>query len=127
LRHNAARMVAHAHPVWLDVAANVPAWQRDALCIEHPEVEFFEARGHSGRAAKAICAKCLCQADCLGFALDEELESGIWGGTSTRQRKALAERGVTGDLVRRFGPYVDVGREIVAHEKMLGWLLDEVD
>jgi WhiB family redox-sensing transcriptional regulator len=118
-----------AQPVWLEddgesfllgVAANVPAWQRDALCVEHPEVEWFGSRGYTSAAAKAICAKCLCQKDCLAFALDEELDDGVWGGANSNERKALAARGVTGDLVRKYGQYVGAGRELELDLAALG-------
>jgi Transcription factor WhiB len=88
----------------LGVAAGVPGWQKDALCVEHPETEWFVEHGGNWRAAKAICARCLVRQDCLAFALDEEIGEGIWGGATAVERKQLQKRGVTGDLVRKYGP-----------------------
>jgi hypothetical protein len=36
-----------------------PAWMKDALCREHPEISFFPEPGEDLRAAKAVCARCL--------------------------------------------------------------------
>lgn len=63
-----------------------PAWHADAACREHPEIDFFPARGQDTTAATAVCTGCLVRTECLTAALDG-LEVGIWGGTSQRQRR----------------------------------------
>ncbi|MDP9332470.1 MAG: WhiB family transcriptional regulator [Actinomycetota bacterium] len=123
-----------AQPVWvrddraeflLAVAASVPEWQRDAACIEHPGVEWFGPKGDRAIAARAICARCLEQSDCLAFALDEHLDAGIWGGSSAQERAKLPKRGITGAMVARFGFRVDQGRELLLDEASLfGGLLE---
>jgi hypothetical protein len=123
-----------AQPVWLEddgedfllaVAASVPAWQRDALCAE-PRFDpdsWFTTTDRSAEAAKAVCRSCLCQSDCLGYALDLGGElPGVWGGTSQTDRKVLRRKGVTGDLVRKYGPYVDAGRELELDLQSFGGL-----
>ena len=40
--------------------------------------------------AKAICATCPVQQECLDFALKTRQEFGIWGGTTEDERRALA-------------------------------------
>ena len=129
-------MVATA--VWFDedagfllgVAAGVPEWQRDAACAEdQPGADWFPDRGHMERlrAAKAVCARCLVQADCLAFALDEGLAEGVWGGATAEERKQLRKRGVTGDLVRRFGTRVGAGRQAVKDEASFeAWFDDDL-
>ena len=112
----------------LAVAANVPRWQRDAACAEdQPGADWFpDQGGHGIRAAKVVCARCLVQAECLAFALDLGNElPGVWGGASQLDRKRLHKRGVTGDLVLRFGSRVDQGRETVRDEAALGAWLDD--
>ncbi len=106
----------------LDSIGDIPAWMRDALCPEHPETAaaFFPERGHSTRPARALCRRCLVRAECLGYALDHGLDEGIWGGSSPAERALLAKRGVTGDLVRRFGSDVDAGRELLIDEAAFG-------
>lgn len=112
----------------LAIAANVPEWQRDAACAEdQPGADWFPDRGGHGtiRAAKAVCARCLVQAECLAFALDLGNElPGVWGGASQIDRKKLHRRGVTGDLVRKFGARVDAGREMLADLASFGGLLE---
>ena len=71
-----------------------PAWHADALCREHPEIDFFPVRGESVEAAKAVCARCLVRDECLATALamcDSGLDGavGIWGGTSQQERVQL--------------------------------------
>jgi WhiB family redox-sensing transcriptional regulator len=63
-----------------------PGWMRDALCREHPEVDFFPTRGQSTAPAKAVCASCLVRAECATYAVEHD-EAGIWGGTSERGRR----------------------------------------
>lgn len=67
-----------------------PAWTRDALCIEFPEVEFFPERGESTAPAKEVCARCTVRDECLEFGLHEH--SGVWGGTSERQRREIRRK-----------------------------------
>lgn len=66
-----------------------PAWNADAACREHPDVNFHPERNEDVRPAKAVCADCLVRVECLDFAL-EHAATGIWGGTSEKQRKAIA-------------------------------------
>ena len=69
----------------LDLLARArPAWHADALCREHPEVNFFPERGESAEPAKAVCARCAVRAECAAYGADEA--AGIWGGLSRRVR-----------------------------------------
>ena len=40
-------------------------------------------------AAKRVCASCLILSDCLNWAV-ENLEEGVWGGTTSRERQSLS-------------------------------------
>jgi WhiB family transcriptional regulator, redox-sensing transcriptional regulator len=73
-----------------DLAAYVkqPPWVRDALCLEHPEVDFFPALYESNEPAKAVCAECLVRAECRDAGIEGD-EVGIWGGTTGRERQRL--------------------------------------
>lgn len=73
---------------WLELFAG-PAWYADAACREHPEVRWVgsDNSGPKVRAAKAICAECLVQAECLATAMDDPTLVGVWGGTTTRERQ----------------------------------------
>jgi WhiB family redox-sensing transcriptional regulator len=61
----------------------------DAVCLEHPEVEFFPERGQSVEPAKALCRRCLVRVECLAYAVDDPDIVGIWGGTSQRERTRM--------------------------------------
>jgi WhiB family redox-sensing transcriptional regulator len=50
---------------------------------------FFPTKGGTTKAAKAICRRCPVKEPCLQYALDHPVD-GVWGGTSVRERQALA-------------------------------------
>lgn len=66
-----------------------PAWQADAVCKEHPEVDFFPPRGASALPAIELCRRCAVQAECLAYALSDPSLVGVWGATTTKERRRL--------------------------------------
>jgi WhiB family redox-sensing transcriptional regulator len=68
-----------------------PTWQRDALCREpaYPRELWFSRAGKSSALARAICAVCLVQAECLDAAMSDASLAGVWGGTNDTERVAL--------------------------------------
>lgn len=68
-----------------------PAWHRDALCIEYPDVTWFPAHGVTGDEAKEICLRCLVRSECLAWAIENKVEYGIWGGLGYRKRLEVAQ------------------------------------
>lgn len=72
-----------------DLARARPAWQRDALCREHPTVAFFPRRSEDSAPAKAVCRTCLVRAECLAYALADPDLTGVWGATSAVERRAM--------------------------------------
>ena len=72
-----------------EVSRSAQAWMKDALCIEHMDVEFFPVRGQSSRPAKAVCSNCQVRFECLAYALEHEIVQGVWGGLNGRERRAL--------------------------------------
>ena len=71
-------------------------WREGAACRGMDVNMFFPEKGGQGavttRKAKAICAGCAVQEHCLMFAIKADERLGIYGGTSERQRRALADR-----------------------------------
>jgi WhiB family redox-sensing transcriptional regulator len=70
------------------------AWMAEAVCREvDPEV-FFPV-GSTGPAAqqiaeaKFVCHQCPVRAECLSWALATGQDSGVWGGMSEDERRAL--------------------------------------
>ncbi|MGH3876502.1 MAG: WhiB family transcriptional regulator [Actinophytocola sp.] len=64
-------------------------WMRAGLCAQTDPEEFFPGKGSDVRAAKAVCAGCPVIDQCRAYALGRSDLSGIWGGTSERERKML--------------------------------------
>ena len=69
-------------------------WRAASACRDTDPDLFFPV-GTTGtaleqiKAAKAICKECTVRAECLEYALVNNQESGIWGGTSEDERRAL--------------------------------------
>jgi hypothetical protein len=67
-----------------------PAWMRDALCAERPDVNFFPEGDESTLEAVRTCVECLCRHECLLWALEQPVAlAGIWGGTDEADRQRL--------------------------------------
>jgi WhiB family transcriptional regulator, redox-sensing transcriptional regulator len=71
-------------------------WARAACASADPEL-FFPI-SYSGPAlrqvaqAKAICARCPIQRECLRYALDAGPIQGVWGGMTEEERRRFARR-----------------------------------
>lgn len=64
-----------------------PAWQRDALCREYPDLTWFPGKGEPTGPAKDVCDRCLVRTQCTEAGLGED--HGVWGGLSPQQRRQL--------------------------------------
>lgn len=65
-------------------------WYAVGECREHPWWLFFPERGDDLKPARAVCAGCRVQAECLEYALDAGPDlHGVWAGTGVRNRIAL--------------------------------------
>jgi WhiB family transcriptional regulator, redox-sensing transcriptional regulator len=67
------------------------AWVLKALCRSTDPDELF-VRGRAQTNATAICRHCPVVAECLADALDNQVEFGVWGGMTERQRRALLKQ-----------------------------------
>ncbi|MDO9378189.1 MAG: WhiB family transcriptional regulator [Nocardioidaceae bacterium] len=66
-------------------------WATDAACKDAgPDVLFV--KGAEQNRAKQMCTGCPVRAECLSEALDNEIEWGVWGGMTERERRALLRR-----------------------------------
>jgi WhiB family redox-sensing transcriptional regulator len=74
--------------------AETDEWRDHALCRDTDPDLFFPV-GTTGVAlvsidhAKAVCAQCNVTQECLDFALDTNQDSGVWGGLSEEERRAI--------------------------------------
>lgn len=72
-------------------------WRDNALCLaEDPELFFPLGEGQRSLAgierAKAICQTCPALTICLDFAMSNDIEYGVWGGTTPRERRNMRRR-----------------------------------
>lgn len=69
-------------------------WMSRARCAETDSEVFFPHEGGVSpvRIAKRICGGCEVQAECLEYALMNDMEYGIWGGASAYDRQRIARR-----------------------------------
>lgn len=66
-------------------------WREWALCREVDPERWFPEQGGSTKEAKRICGDCPVKAECLAYALANDMKFGIWGGQSELDRKRLRE------------------------------------
>ncbi|MCX0247646.1 MULTISPECIES: WhiB family transcriptional regulator [Streptomyces] len=72
-------------------------WRMHAACRDEDPDLFFPI-GSTGPAlvqveeAKAVCRRCPVQQECLRWALENNQDSGVWGGLGENERRALKRR-----------------------------------
>ena len=68
---------------------------RDAAACRDADPDLFFPIGTAGPAlrqideAKRICRACPAQTACLAWAIDHAVTSGVWGGTTEDERRAI--------------------------------------
>jgi WhiB family transcriptional regulator, redox-sensing transcriptional regulator len=73
-------------------------WRNYAACRD-VDPELFFPIGNTGPAllqideAKQVCGRCKVAEACLQWALESGQDSGVWGGLSEDERRALKRRG----------------------------------
>ena len=67
-------------------------WMSKALCREVDCELFFPDGGGSSKTARKICGRCRVKTDCLAYALTFPSMSGIWGGTTEKQRRTMKRK-----------------------------------
>ncbi len=75
----------------------ITEWRQMSACRDSEPSLFFPV-GTTGPAldhiagAKAICAQCAVQEECLQYALESNQEAGVWGGYAEDERRRLRKR-----------------------------------
>jgi len=88
-----------ADPASLDADEGfLESWRQQAACLDadNPDV-FFPKHGYGNtekleRAAKAICAQCIVQPECLDYAVRTNQPEGVWGGLNDDERRTYRKR-----------------------------------
>ena len=64
-----------------------PTWMTSAACAAVGSEPFFASyQGASARTGKAVCSGCSVIDACYAYALEDASLTGIWGGTTMRER-----------------------------------------
>ena len=66
-------------------------WASAAQCKQARPDELF-VRGAAQNRAKMMCAGCPVKTECLAEALDNQIEWGVWGGMTERERRAVLRK-----------------------------------
>ena len=75
-------------------AGDGSTWRGQARCLGSDPALFFPV-GSTGdplvqaEAAKQVCGGCDVRVRCLQFALETNQDTGVWGGTTEEERKAV--------------------------------------
>lgn len=99
----------------MTAAVDPEAWKQHAECRGMNPDLFLPPRGDNRAlaAAKTVCGRCPVRQECLDYALDMNERTGVWGGTSERQRREMRrDRGRNAlvpmtDQVRQLAPQFD--------------------
>lgn len=72
-------------------------WRTEAACLS-VDPELFFPIGNTGPAltqaaeAKLVCQECEVQPTCLQWAIENNQDSGVWGGMTEDERRSLKRR-----------------------------------
>jgi WhiB family redox-sensing transcriptional regulator len=67
-------------------------WIDRANCRGSDPDRFFVRGATQARAAQRLCERCPVQEACLEYALANDIDFGVWGGLTERQRRSLQRR-----------------------------------
>lgn len=67
-------------------------WMGSGNCRLYAPSTFFPSDGVGVDRARKICASCPVLDQCLDYALDNQIEHGVWGGCSERERRRILKR-----------------------------------
>jgi hypothetical protein len=81
-----------AHVVEADGVTTGLEWQEDGLCRQVDPDGLF-VKGAAQTEAKKICSGCPVISECLDYALDNDIQHGVWGGMTEYERRKLKKNG----------------------------------
>jgi WhiB family transcriptional regulator, redox-sensing transcriptional regulator len=68
------------------------SWALKARCGNVPPKVFFPRNGEGVDDARRYCDRCPVRVPCLAYALENQIQYGVWGGMSARARQRIARR-----------------------------------
>jgi WhiB family transcriptional regulator, redox-sensing transcriptional regulator len=73
-----------------------PSFYDEALCRDRGKLNlFFPTIGKKAKSAIQICERCDVRYECLEYAINENMEEGVWGGTKQDERLRWKARKLT--------------------------------
>ncbi|MFJ2278885.1 WhiB family transcriptional regulator [Streptomyces sp. NPDC087866] len=76
----------------------VADWRQQGICKDEGDPDLFFPVGNTGIAllqieeAKAVCRRCPVMETCGDWAMDTGQDTGVWGGLSEDERRAIKRR-----------------------------------
>jgi WhiB family transcriptional regulator, redox-sensing transcriptional regulator len=67
-------------------------WVARSACRGLDPTIFYPATDEEADEAKAVCAECPVQLDCLEHAIGHREHNGVWGGATERERQRIIRR-----------------------------------
>jgi WhiB family redox-sensing transcriptional regulator len=67
-------------------------WTDRARCRGTDPDQFFVRGAAQARRAVKICGRCPVSDQCLRYAVDNDIDFGVWGGLTERQRRAYQRK-----------------------------------
>jgi WhiB family redox-sensing transcriptional regulator len=64
-------------------------WNQQAACKGLDPDIFYPVSDEEAEVAKAVCAQCVVQRDCLEHALGSRERDGVWGGATEKERRRM--------------------------------------
>lgn len=100
-------------------------WEKEAACKNSPDIDpdaFFPVKihGHEAFEAKRFClSRCPVTEECLAYALEQNIQYGVWGGLDGDERKRLRRRMSRSSATNRTNdpdtqPLLDTSEDAVA-------------
>jgi WhiB family redox-sensing transcriptional regulator len=72
--------------------SQTPEWMYRGKCRGMDPARFFPSNSVGVEVAQRVCEDCPVAAECLDYALEHQIENGIWGGASERRRRLILRR-----------------------------------
>lgn len=67
-------------------------WVTRSACKGLDPTIFYPATDEEALEAKAVCAECPVQEECLEHAIGQREHNGVWGGATERERQRIIRR-----------------------------------
>jgi WhiB family transcriptional regulator, redox-sensing transcriptional regulator len=81
------------HPTLADLLGDDLDWvSSEALCAQADAEAWWPATGDPARDARSICEGCPLIAPCRAYGLSKQEFGGVWGATSSADRRRLRKR-----------------------------------